>query len=124
MQGRRLSWIPALVFGSGIMLATALGVYAPQAYFFGLCAAGVYSASLGLAGLMDRRMGPAFNVPNMSLRKYRWLTTAALIVATLVAPGWVAGLVLAFGIDGIVQLRHSPRCVSAKLKQLWRKLRS
>lgn len=124
MEQRRVSWVPSLVFGSGMLLATTLGVYAPQSNFLGLCAAGVYGASLGLAGSMDRRMGPAFNVPNMPLRKYRWFTTAALLVAALLAPAWVAGLVLAFGIEGLAQLRHSPHCATEKLRQLWRGLRN
>lgn len=123
MVERQVSWIPSLVFGSGILLSTALAVYAPQSYFLGLCAVGLYSVSLGLAGSMDRRMGPAFNVPNMSLRKYRWVTTTLLLVAAVAAPGWLAGLVAGFGVEGIAQLRHSPKCATQKLKQLWRKVR-
>jgi hypothetical protein len=123
VQERQVSWVPSIVFGSGILLATALAVYAPQSYFVGLCATGLYSVSLGLAGSMDRRMGPAFNVPNMSLRKYRWVTTTLLLIAVGVAPGWLVGLVPGFGIEGMAQLRHSPRCATEQLKRLWRKLR-
>jgi hypothetical protein len=121
MQERKLSWVPSLVFGSGLLLATALAVYAVQSYFLGLCAAGLYGVSLGLAGSMDRRMGPAFDVPNMSLRKYRWFTTTTLIIAVVAAPGWLVVLVPAFGIEGLAQLRHSPYSVTANLKKLWRK---
>jgi len=120
---RQVSWVPSLVFGAGLLLSTALALYAPQSYFPGLCAVGLYSVSLGLAGSMDRRMGPAFNVPNMSLRKYRWVTTTLLLVTVVVAPGWLVGLVPIFGIEGMAQLRHSPHSATAKLKQLWRRLR-
>jgi hypothetical protein len=123
VQERQVSWVPSLVFGSGIVLSTAMAVYAPQSYFLGLCAAGLYGVSLGLAGSMDRRMGPAFDVPNMSLRKYRWATTTLLLVAAVVAPGWLVVLVPPFGVEGMAQLRHSPRSASAKLRQLWRRLR-
>jgi hypothetical protein len=118
---RQVSWIPSLVFGSGILLSTALAVYAPQSYFMGLCAAGLYSVSLGLAGSMDRRMGPAFDVPNMSLRKYRWVTTAMLLVAAVLAPGWMVGLVPGFGVDGMMQLRHSPHCPTAMVKRWFKR---
>ena len=117
MQERQVSWVPSLVFGSGMLLALALAVYAPQSYFVGLCAVGLYSVSLGLAGSMDRRMGPAFNVPNMSLRKYRWFTTTALLIAMVVAPGWLAVLVLVFGGEGMAQLRHSRYSLAAVFRR-------
>jgi hypothetical protein len=117
---RQVSWVPSLVFGFGIVLSTALAVYAPQSYFPGLCAVGLYSVSLGLAGSMDRRMGPAFNVPNMSLRKYRWVTTTLLLVAVMAAPSWLVVLVPVFGIEGMAQLRHSPHSAAETLKRLWR----
>ena len=123
MEQRQVSWVPSLVFGIAIVLATALGAYAPEVEILGLCAAALYSAALGLAGFMDRRMGPAFTVPNWSLRKYRWVTTAALLIAAVVAPSWVAGLVLVFGIEGLVQLRHSPYSATNALRALWRRLR-
>lgn len=103
MQERQVSWVPSLIFGSGILLATALAVYAVESYFMGLCAVGLYSVSLGLAGFLDRRMGPSFDVPNMSLRKYRWATTTLLLIVAFAAPGWLVGLVPAFGADGLVQ---------------------
>jgi hypothetical protein len=118
---RQVSWIPSLIFGAGILLSTALAVYAVQSYFMGLCAAGLYGASLGLAGSMDRRMGPAFNVPNMSLRRYRWVTTTMLLVAAVVAPGWMVGLVPGFGVDGLMQLRHSPHCPTAIVKSWFKR---
>ena len=123
MEERKVSWVPSLVFGAGVLIATALGVYAPVSGFYGAMAALLYTVSLGTANVMERRMGPAFNIVNQSLRRYRQVTTAILIVAALVAPGWVAGLVIGFGVEGVAQLRHSPRCATQHLRKLWQRLR-
>jgi uncharacterized iron-regulated membrane protein len=123
MQKISATWIPSIVFGTGIVVATAVSIYAPVSVWYGVCAALIYAIALAVGGLIEQRRSPALNAPNRTLTKYAAVSLLVLLVAAVFAPGWLPGLIPAFGVEGFALLRQSPRCATKTFKELWQRVR-
>ncbi len=123
MQTISPTWVPSIIFGTGVFIATAVGLYAPVSLWYGVCAALIYAIALAVGGLIEQRRAQALNAPNKTLTKYAAVSLFVLIVAAVFAPGWLPGLIPAFGVEGFALLRQSPRCATKKFNDLWRNVR-
>ncbi len=123
MQQLSPTWVPSIVFGTGVVIATLVGVDAPLSVWYGLCASLIYALALAAGGLIEQRRAHTLNAPNKTLTKYTVVSLLVLLVATVYAPGWVWILIPAFGVEGFALLRQSPRAGTKKFRELWRGVR-
>ncbi len=124
MQQMNATRVPSLVFVTGAVIATLVGVSAPLSIWYGLCASLVYALALAAGGLIEQRRAHTMNMPNKILTRYTIVSLIVLLIATVYAPGWVWILIPAFGVEGFALLRQSPRVAGTKkFSELWQQVR-